>query len=102
VNNNDKQAAGGFDTIHKFDVDTGKRVSHTLDGELVLDEPTFVPESDSAGEDEGWLLTYAYDRRSNLSELIVLDASDIEVGPVGRVRLPQRVPHGFHGTWSPG
>jgi carotenoid cleavage dioxygenase len=94
--------AGFFNEINKLDIDTGTRVSHVFDGNLVIGEPTFVPDSDGAGEDEGWLIAYSYDGQSDLSELLVLDASDIEAGPVGRVQLPQRVPHGFHGTWSPG
>lgn len=89
----------GFDTVVKYDNATGKRVEHVLEG-LQIDEATFIPEG--PGEDEGWLVAFAYDIASNKSQLVVLDASDIEAGPVGRVLLPQRVPHGFHGIWSPG
>jgi len=31
----------------------------------------------------------------------VLDARDITDGPVARVKLPRRVPFGFHGNWMP-
>jgi carotenoid cleavage dioxygenase len=33
------------------------------------------------------------------SETWVLDAQDLQRGPLCRVILPQRVPNGFHGTW---
>jgi carotenoid cleavage dioxygenase-like enzyme len=32
----------------------------------------------------------------------VLDARDVSSGPVCRIRLPVRVPLGFHATWVPG
>lgn len=58
-------------------------------------EPFFVPDPD-AGPEEGWLLTYVWDRATDTSSLVVLDAGDVAAGPVARVRLPQRVPFGFH------
>jgi carotenoid cleavage dioxygenase len=30
---------------------------------------------------------------------VVLDASDLTKDAVARVKLPQRVPYGFHGSW---
>lgn len=71
-------------------------------------EPTFVPRHNGDGENDGWILFYAFDE-SQLgpdglappearSELWVLDAKNmIEV--VARVLLPQRVPYGLHGEW---
>lgn len=57
----------------------------------------FVPDSPAAGEGEGWLLAVDSDRRT--SDLVVLDATRVEQGPVARVHLPQRIPDGFHGDW---
>ena len=37
--------------------------------------------------------------REAASDLVVLEARDVARGPVCSVRLPQRVPFGFHGTW---
>ncbi|HZJ26152.1 MAG TPA: carotenoid oxygenase family protein [Acidimicrobiia bacterium] len=53
------------------------------------------------GEGEGWVLTFLYDSRTRSSDLVVLDTSEFARGPVARVRLPQRVPFGFHGAWVP-
>ena len=62
-------------------------------------EAYFIPGGSAEGD--GWLMTYLYDHRQDSSRLVVLDATDVSRGPVAEVLLPQRVPHGFHGTWVP-
>ncbi|MEM7141248.1 MAG: carotenoid oxygenase family protein [Actinomycetota bacterium] len=62
-------------------------------------EAVFVPDSAAAGEGEGWLMTFAWDATTDTSDFIILDATDVAAGPVATVKLPQRVPFGFHGTW---
>ena len=64
-------------------------------------EFVFVPSAPGAGEDEGWLLGFVYDGPSDTSELLILDAHDFGSDPVATVRLPRRVPVGFHGNWIP-
>ena len=92
-------AVGPADTIVKLD-HQGSMSEYTLDG-MQLDELTFVPASADSGEDEGWLMSYAYVPGSDVSRLVIFDATNISAGPVGTVGLPQRVPFGFHGTWVP-
>ncbi|MBT8115019.1 MAG: carotenoid oxygenase family protein [Arenicella sp.] len=33
---------------------------------------------------------------------LVFDAKDIAQGPIARIKLPHRVPAGFHGLWARG
>ncbi len=54
-----------------------------------------------AGEGEGWLLAFVYDHATNGSTLAILEALDVASGPIAEVRLPQRVPYGFHAVWIP-
>ncbi|KAI7772463.1 hypothetical protein LZL87_007824 [Fusarium oxysporum] len=71
-------------------------------------EPRFVPRAASVEEDDGYLLFYVFDESQLLpsgdcppsakSELWVLDAKNMH-DVVTKVRLPQRVPYGLHGTW---
>ncbi|MCB1285745.1 MAG: carotenoid oxygenase family protein, partial [Microthrixaceae bacterium] len=67
----------------------------------VAGEWVMVPRHESADEDDGWLMSLVYDAGVDRSELVVLSASDPTAGPVARVLLPNRVPHGFHGNWVP-
>ena len=66
-----------------------------------LDEMTFVPKSETAGEDEGFLVGFVYDHSTDRSALWVFDAQDIQKGPIAKAHLPYRVPFGFHGTFLP-
>ncbi|KAI4231242.1 MAG: hypothetical protein LQ349_005732 [Xanthoria aureola] len=72
-------------------------------------EPRFVPRRDGTREDDRWLVTYVFDESTQLSvggepeedaysELWIVDAMSM-VNVVAKIRLPQRVPYGFHGNW---
>jgi len=65
-------------------------------------EPVFVPAegSDPTG-DEGYVMSYVHDEGTKQTEFVILDATDFEGEPLARIKLPQRVPYGFHGSWMP-
>ncbi|HEX7775147.1 MAG TPA: carotenoid oxygenase family protein [Parvibaculum sp.] len=93
------QRGSPYDTVVHLDLTTGRsRFYEPGAGKFVM-EPVFVPRSAAAAEGDGWLVTLVYDQARNLSDFVVLDASDISAGPVARVELPTRVPFGFHGNW---
>jgi len=85
----------------QHDLETGRSVEASLGKGAASSEPVFVPASAGAGENEGWVLAVVYDAADDRSDLVVLDATDFGGHPVARVRLPQRVPFGFHGIWVP-
>ena len=64
-------------------------------------EPIIVPKEGRDEEDAAWILTVVYDATDDSSELCILDAEDMRGPEVARIRLPQRVPFGFHGNWVP-
>ncbi|NUR87475.1 MAG: dioxygenase [Nonomuraea sp.] len=83
----------GRDAIVKYDQRDGSSRVRSTGGDA--GEAVFVPAEGAAGEDEGWLLSVVTTGES--SELLVLDAGDLS--DVASVRLPRRVPAGFHGSW---
>ena len=44
-------------------------------------------------------LGFVYDKARDSSDLVILDATNPAAEPVASIHLPQRVPHGFHGSW---
>ena len=87
--------------LFKQDRLSGELQRWDLGSALQLDEALFVPASPDSGEDEGWLLSVAYNRATTKSEVLVFDAQRPQAGPIARVLLPNRVPFGFHGLWLP-
>ncbi|HEV2360608.1 MAG TPA: carotenoid oxygenase family protein, partial [Acidimicrobiales bacterium] len=87
--------------LRKVDLLTGATTEHDFGSGRSSGEGVFVPAGDGSGEDEGFVLSVVHDAATDGSELVILDASDFSAPPVATVRLPQRVPFGFHGNWVP-
>lgn len=86
----------------RYDLDRDTTEEHCFEDDGTPGAPgeaVFVPDVSGASELAGWYLTYVYDPACDSSDLVIIDASDFEGNPVARVRLPRRVPHGFHGNW---
>lgn len=62
-------------------------------------EPVFVSRPNACGEDDGWLLVCVYRHLTDSSDLVILDGRNVEGDPIATVRLPRRIPAGFHGAW---
>ena len=92
---------GDANSIVKYDLASGSSTAHDFGTDRIPGEAVFVPREGAVAEDDGWLLQYVYDKLTDSSEFVVLDAADVAADPVARVPLPQRVPFGFHGSWIP-
>jgi carotenoid cleavage dioxygenase-like enzyme len=95
----------GDASLVRHDLTTGNAVEHrfgTSEAPGGPGEAVFVPSpSGPVDESNGWYLGYVYDAARDGSDLVILDASDFAGDPVARIRLPRRVPYGFHGNWIP-
>jgi len=88
-----------FNSILHYDLETGRRKAHRLRAGSQTGEPVFVPRSPDSPEGDGFLLACVYRGDENRSDLLVLDAQNVEDAPLATVQLPHRVPYGFHGNW---
>lgn len=85
----------------KQDLVTGARETFDHGPGRAAGEPVFVARPGSVDEDDGWLVTFVHDGNDDSTEFVVIDAQDFARGYVAQVKLPQRVPFGFHGNWVP-
>jgi carotenoid cleavage dioxygenase len=88
-------------SLRKHDIETGNSVTHELGAGCQAGEPVFAASPGTAGEDDGWIMTFVYDSARDKSDLVIIDASDFGKPPVARIHMPTRVPYGFHSNWFP-
>ena len=88
-----------FPAIYKHDMRSGQSWSFEFGNSRHGGEPVFIPREHARTEDDGYLVTFVYDGTSKSSELVIIDAQDLSRPPLAQVKLPVRVPYGFHGNW---
>lgn len=82
----------------KHDLHTGATREFDHGPGRAAGEAVFVARAGATAEDDGYLLAFVHDLNGRSTELVVMDARDF-TGYLARIRLPQRVPFGFHGDW---
>lgn len=90
-----------FRALVKYDHEDGSSTRYDYPDGWFASEAPFAPRVGSTSEDDGYVVTIMMSSDSR-SEAWVFDATRIESGPLARVRLPARVPAGFHAKWIPG
>ena len=86
-------------SVFRYDMTTGHRERHEFGAARIPGEAVFVKREGAVDEAEGWLLTYVHDGNTGASDLVILDAANLDDDPIATVHLPWRVPMGFHSTW---
>ncbi|XP_047972675.1 zeaxanthin 7,8(7',8')-cleavage dioxygenase, chromoplastic-like [Salvia hispanica] len=59
-------------------------------------EPIFVAREGAEEEDDGYLVTYVSNEKTQETHFVVMDAKSPNLEIVAAVKLPRRVPQGFH------
>jgi carotenoid cleavage dioxygenase-like enzyme len=90
-----------FPGLVKYDLSSGGYLAYSAGPRYFYNEPGFAPRDQATSEDDGYLVTLAWNPADQRSEVQLFDAKDarLAAGPVARVILPRRVPHGFHATF---
>jgi carotenoid cleavage dioxygenase len=91
-----------FRALVKYDHETGGSRRYDYEDGWFASEAPFARRTGASAEDDGYVVTIATHSPSFHSECWVFDAAQIERGPIARVKLPVRVPSGFHAKWIPG
>lgn len=82
----------------KVDLFTGEVAKFIYGEDRYGGEPYFVPRHPwSPREDDGYILTFMHNEKTSESELLIVNAADMRLE--ASVKLPSRVPYGFHGTF---
>lgn len=85
-----------FDRIVRYDLASGTRQDHCFKNSIPR-EPVFIPKSDKEGD--GYVITVVYRNDEDRSDVVILDAQHISEEPIAIIKIPHRIPFGFHGNF---
>ncbi|WOJ95891.1 carotenoid oxygenase family protein [Congregibacter brevis] len=87
--------------VRKMNLETGECGGSWSDDEdhCWYSEPWFAPADSPKSEDHGYLVVFCWNDKTEVQELQVFDAQAMDKGPVARIKVPRRIPLGFHGCW---
>ncbi|MDB2643636.1 carotenoid oxygenase family protein [Luminiphilus sp.] len=88
-----------FDGLMKYDNELGRTTEFIYGLNRHGGEAVFAPRAGSNSEDDGYLVCFVHDEAENQSECQIIDAQNIEAGPIATIMMPFRVPYGFHAGW---
>jgi len=91
----------GKTRLFKHDLTAGTRETHDFGENRYPGEFVFIPRSPDSAEDDGILMGLVVDTATETTELALLDAANFSAAPIARVKIPHRIPPGFHGNWVP-
>nr|WEX24877.1 9-cis-epoxycarotenoid dioxygenase NCED2 [Nymphaea hybrid cultivar] len=87
--------------VAKVDLSTGEVRKFEYGPSCYGGEPYFLPRNSSCSspeaEDDGHVLTFMHNEKTLESELLIINAATMELE--ASIKLPSRVPYGFHGTF---
>ena len=94
-----------FTALLKYDNELGTHQRWEYGAGVFGSEAAFAPKrgvTRDGEEDDGYVITLVTDSKDWTSSCLIFDAKDIGPGPIATVRLPQRIPAGFHAGWARG
>jgi len=94
-------AITSFDSLLRVDLQSGEVARRRLPPGVLCGDFQLVPSSPELGCEQGHVLLLTHVLAEDRTELLVLRADDVEGPPAATVRVPARVPFGFHTGFVP-
>ena len=92
-----EQGNDPLQVVKKLDLKTGERTIWSAAPSGFVSEPLMVPRPGGLAEDDGWVLDLVWNGERDASDLVILDASNLN--EIAVLELPLAIPHGLHGSW---
>ena len=89
-----------FNGLVKHDLDSRSARKYLFGEGRFGSESPFIPRKGATDEDDGYLVSFVTDMNLDRSECILLDARNIEAGPICQIILPHRICRGTHAVWA--
>ena len=90
-----------FRSVLKIDPESGEQQIWSAAPKGFVGEPVFVPRPNGTQEDDGWVLVIVYDAECDRSDVVILDAKNLDSQPVAKLHLKHHLPYGLHGNFTP-
>jgi carotenoid cleavage dioxygenase len=91
-----------FNAITRIDMETGERRQWFAGEGVNLQDPVFCPRSANAPEGDGYIVGIRNRHGVRGGELVILEAMNIEKGPICVINVPVPLKLGIHSAWLPG
>ncbi|MCM2474568.1 carotenoid oxygenase family protein [Rhizobium sp. CG5] len=91
-----------FNQLAHINVTNGQTKTWFADAQSCFQEPIFVPKHADAPEGVGYVIGLCNRLADRTTDLLVLDAQQIDEGPIATIKLPVRLRMSLHGNWVPG
>lgn len=88
-----------FAGLVKYDADKDSHLRFAYPEGIFGGEAAFAANPEGSAEDDGWLISLVFDKNNGQSLAYVIDAKDMSL--MATIKIPVRVPYGFHGTFVP-
>jgi carotenoid cleavage dioxygenase-like enzyme len=87
----------GFNTVSRLEVKSGKVKSWQPKGRTTIQEEVHIA-SKTPGH-EGYLAMVVDLHDEKLSDVVILEAANVEKGPIATIKMPLRLRNQVHGNW---
>lgn len=89
-----------FSALAKLDVESGEAKVWAAGDATIVSPPAFVPRPGAQAEDDGWLIAYVLEESG--ASVVVLDAQNVEAGPLAKAKVSEHLPGVSHTRWAAG